>query len=201
MRAITALAFSFVLFVFLACKKQDYCPQRPTKDNTCDLLQSTIYLDSNWGDFSGLYSEYRKEYDNAGKVRKVVAGEYTLRLVDSLAMLLTYKGSTVYFLDEKAPGDTILTATFDGEHQLQKLTAGNVAAPIFETTAFAYTSGRLFGYVIRDLFQYHVVYDGSGDVMRLFSNYDKESEGLFLHMIIRWKPNASGTPITFRRVA
>ena len=61
----------------------------------------------------------------------------------------------------------------------QKLTAGNVASPIFETTEFGYTSGRLSGYLISNLFQYHILYNGSGDVMRIFSNYDKEAEGLF----------------------
>ena len=114
MRIITALSIAVVLFIFTACKKQDHCPRPPNKDSTCDLLQSTVYLGPSWGDFSGLYSEYRKQYDNTGKVRKVVAAEYALTLQDSLAMMLKYNGSTVYFLDEKKPGDTILTAKIDG---------------------------------------------------------------------------------------
>lgn len=179
MRITPALPITFVLLIFTACKKQDDCPEPPKKDSTCDLMQSTIFRDSLSGDAPGLFPEYRKEYDNAGKVHKVVAGVYALRLDDSVALLLKYNDSTVYFLDAHNSADTISTATFDSQNRLQKMTEGPATRGLFETTVFNYEAGRLSGYLIRDLFQYHVSYDGKGNVVRIYSNDDNESEGLF----------------------
>lgn len=178
MKRTYAAPIAILLFILTACKKQDYCPP-PKKDSTCDLIQSTLFNDSLSGDAPGLFPQYRKEYDNAGKVHKVVAGVYTLRLDDSVALLLTYNGSTVYFLDEKKPTDTFSTATFDSQNRLEKMAAGNAPEPYFETVSFSYQSGKLSGYLISDLFQYHVVYDEKGNVIHIYNNYDTESEGLF----------------------
>jgi len=179
MRISIAVIITGIFLSLTACKKQDHCQKPPKKDSTCDLMQSALINDSLSGDEPGLFSEYRKEYDNSGKVRKVVAGVYSLRLDDSVALLLTYKGSTIYMVDEKKPTDTFLIVTFDSHNRLQEMRSGNATISYFETTSFSYESGHLSGYLIRELFQYHVAYDGNGNVAHIYSNYDEVSEGLF----------------------
>src|SRR5215218_2267962 len=78
---ITAL-LSGVLFVLAACSKRDHCPEPPKADSTCDLMQATLFIDALPDEGGGLFSEYRKEYDNSGKVHKVVAAIYQLYLYD-----------------------------------------------------------------------------------------------------------------------
>jgi hypothetical protein len=107
---ISTACLACLMLLSVTCKKDDHCIEPPKKDSTCELVQS----------FEGQLSQYRKVFDDNGKVIKVVAGLYTLGLFDSVAMLVQYKGSTVYLLDELNPADTFSTVTFDAQHWLKK---------------------------------------------------------------------------------
>lgn len=185
MRILSAIGMACFALLFVTCKKTDYCPDPPKKDSTCELVQSFLFLDSLSGDEPGLFSQYRKEFDGSGKVRKVVAGIFELRLADSVSMLLKYSGNTVYFLDEKNPGDTFTTATFDAQNRLQKMTEGNATHPKrgfndFVTTEFYYDNNRLSSfYIVYTGNPTRLTYDANGNVVRMYNNGDQAEAGTF----------------------
>lgn len=182
----TKIRFCVLLLLLISCKKHDYC-DGPPKSESCDLMQSLVYMlgepDPETGEESpATFSQYRKEYDGNGQVSKVVAGLYTLRLYDSVTLLLRYNGSTVSFVDAAQPGDTLTTATFDAQHRLVKMTNGNVAEDDnpFSTTEFYYGGSRLSGFkIVYTGGITHLSYDANGNIVRMYRDEDSAYAGTF----------------------
>lgn len=177
MRITIATLLAGITILLAACKKQDYC-DNPPKNENCDLVQAVLNRPATPDpeeEFNtpGTFSAFRKEYDGTtGKVRKVVAGLFTFYLYDSISMLVRHSGSSVYFLRETAPDDTIAIATFDGANRLQQIEALQIAQLPFETTQFTYTSNRLAGYTIGGNITVKLSYDAAGNIVHMYNPGD-----------------------------
>ena len=186
MKYISIVGVLCITLLTITCKKRDFCPEPLKKDSTCDLVQSFLFVDVLPEDGGGLFSQYRKEYDQNGRITKVVAGLYTLGLYDSVAMLVHYEGTTVYFLSVTNPADSLVTAMFDNQNRLQKMEYGNSPRYEFITTDFFYDSGRLSRYLIGGTFEYHLSYDQNGNVTSI---YRSANNGLFFTYDLTVKAN------------
>jgi hypothetical protein len=181
MKVIVIGCLAGITLLTATCKKHDYCPEPPKQDNTCELMQTYLLIDYPPENGGGLFSEYRKEVDATGKVRKVVAGLHTLGLYDSVSMLLQYHGNTIYFIDENIPDDTLTIATFDTHNRLRQMVPGTITTfrHPFPATQFLYEGNRLSRYLIDDLFDYRLAYDAYGNVSRIYLQADSTDRGLF----------------------
>jgi YD repeat-containing protein len=154
---------AFTVLSLTACKKTDYCEKPPTKPNTsCALAQSFQTSE----DHPGMVSQYRKEFDNKGRVSKVVAGLFTLSLEDSIPLLLKYNGNTVYFVKEQNTADTVIVAQFDGADRLISLAEGNAPNYHFVPATFAYSGGRLSAINIAGN-NLKTKYDANGNILEM----------------------------------
>ena len=168
MKRTSATLVMAIIISISACKKNDYCDKTPKHQATCDLMQ---VLESS-GDKDGSVSRYRKEYDpSTGKVSKVVVGLFTFCLGDSISLIPKYDGNDIHFVREDNENDTVITATFDGNNRLLKLTQGN--APHFQLASmlFSYSSNRLlklhFAFSSDFTFDLVPTYDANGNVTKL----------------------------------
>jgi hypothetical protein len=186
MRNANTTAVIIIALLVTTCKKQDYCPEPPKADSTCDLMQSS--LDYTYQEETYNYPAYQKAYDASGRVTKVVAVRYTYARDDSTIMALKYKGRTVYFLDEKNQTDTILIASFDAKKRLLKMAMGNVDADEteFVTFQFTYEGDRLSSYASLTEFEGAIyedkrllTYDTHGNIIRIYGPDFTETEGVF----------------------
>jgi YD repeat-containing protein len=161
---ITFVGFvAFTVLSLTACKKTDFCPKTPTKPNTsCALAQSFQTGD----DHPGMVSQFRKEFDNKGKVSKVVAGLFTLSLEDSIPLLLKYNGNTVYFVKEQNTADTVIVAHFDGADRLVSIAEGNAPNYRFVPATFAYSGGHLSAINIAGN-NLKTKYDANGNILEM----------------------------------
>lgn len=169
---LTYSVFFAVLTIFLAgCNKADLSignEEVPTVKPDKKLKGCTPA--SLYGyDGDAYYNPFRKTFDELGRVTMVVAPEFGLWLLDSLFLQVHYGRNIVYFINNNNLTDTVSTAVFNSQGQLQVIYG--TEAHSFPTTEFFYTGNKLTSISTSSIvmeFQYDangnvISYTGSGE--------------------------------------
>jgi len=110
---------------FVSCYKAEVIPFRKVSKPPKGCNASSFYGQS-YAEEGDPFHGFTKQYDSEGRVTEVVAPMFSLVLADSIRMRLVYYDHEVKFVNNANPADTVLTAVFNNQGRLIRLT-GNSA--------------------------------------------------------------------------
>ena len=152
-------------FCFSGCYKaqvsntEDEVPGKKLNKKLNGCVTASLYGTSS-GSF---FNPFRKTFDANGVVNMIVAPEFGLGLSDSLFLNVHYGSNKVYFINQSDPTDTVSTAVFNPQGQLQVIYG--TEAHSFPTTVFNYT-GRKLTSIETFSITMDFEYDANGNVVR-----------------------------------
>lgn len=163
MHRLTRIALvALASLMFTSCYKQSLIPFKKV-DKKAKGCTTSYFYGMPAGEGQDFFTGFTKQFNADGLVTQVTAPDFQLNLSDSVTLDLHYATPAIYFTNHTIPGDTVITAEFNPQGKLVKMTGKE--GYNFSTTEFFYTANRLSSIRVFGV-ESNFIYDDKGNVIK-----------------------------------